>query len=251
MQAAANTGLPRGRGRCTGPAPGRRGDAQAGLGLFIASPVSHPIQLKTPNTAIRGLPIMRQPRQRSTGLARSLRKQMTHAEVKLWLRLRSRQLRGQKFRRQHPIGPYIVDFACLNLKLAIEVDGPSHTTGSRIAHDRERTAFLEQGGWQVLRFWNTDIHQDMEACLECIARALQVRETHRRARRHAVKDSQTVSWSGAARPPSAPTRFFLHHPPQSSPPAGALTAPPSTGEPDPASQTFHDRFNSKPTGGAF
>ncbi len=250
MQAAANTGLPRGRGRCPGLAPGRRGDAQDGLGSVTTSPVRSLIHLKTSNTATRGLPVMRQPRQRSTVLARSLRKQMTHAEVKLWLRLRSRQLQGYKFRRQHPIGPYIVDFACLNLKLAIEVDGPSHMTGSRIAHDRERTTFLEQGGWQVLRFWNTDIHHDMETCLECIARALQVRETHRRARRHAVKDSQTVSWSGAARTPSASTRFFLPVPPQSSLLAGALTAPPSTGEPDPASQTFHDRFNSKPTGGA-
>jgi very-short-patch-repair endonuclease len=108
----------------------------------------------------------------STKRARTQRKKMSHAELKLWLRLRSRQLLGLKFRRQHPIGPYIVDFACLRHKLIIEVDGGGHTRDAQIIHDKKRTAFLNQAGWQVVRYWNFAIHEDLDSVVESIAEEL-------------------------------------------------------------------------------
>lgn len=115
---------------------------------------------------------MRTTRQRSTSQARALRKRMTEAEIRLWLRLRRRQLRGLKFRRQHPIGPYIVDFACLSIRLAIEVDGATHVTEARQAHDRKRTTWLEQSGWQVVRIQNIWIYDDLDNVMDQIAEAI-------------------------------------------------------------------------------
>ncbi len=111
-------------------------------------------------------------RQRPTSQARVLRKRMTEAEVRLWLRLRRRQLRGLKFRRQHPVGPYILDFACLSIRLAIEVDGATHVTEARQAHDRKRTTWLEQSGWQVIRIQNIWIYDDLDNVMDQIAEAI-------------------------------------------------------------------------------
>jgi len=98
---------------------------------------------------------------RSRQFARQLRKTMTEAEVVLWTFLRKRTLRGFKFRRQHPIGPYIVDFACIQAKLVVEVDGATHWTPAQLQHDERRTAFLESAGWSVLRVTNLDVFENM------------------------------------------------------------------------------------------
>jgi very-short-patch-repair endonuclease len=102
--------------------------------------------------------------------ARELRKNATDAERKLWWKLRYRQLGGYRFRRQVPIGPFIVDFACLSHRLLIEVDGSQHA--ERVAYDHARTRWLESRGYRVLRFWNGDVLQDIEGVLETIHRAL-------------------------------------------------------------------------------
>ncbi|WP_246372720.1 endonuclease domain-containing protein [Marilutibacter spongiae] len=78
---------------------------------------------------------------------------MTDAERGLWRLIRSGQLGGAKFRRQHPIPPYVVDFCCLDAKLVIELDGSQHTQQS----DAARTRFLERQGYRVLRFWNNEV----------------------------------------------------------------------------------------------
>ena len=85
--------------------------------------------------------------------ARNLRKDSTEAERLLWSKLRSRQVDGHKFRRQHPIGTYVVDFACVEADLLIEIDGGQHTD----TVDAERTAWLESEGFKVLRLWNHDV----------------------------------------------------------------------------------------------
>ncbi len=98
--------------------------------------------------------------------ARCLRKRQTDAERLLWYRLRSRQLARFKFRRQQVMGAYIVDFICLEPKLIIELDGGQHNW--RIAYDAERSKYLNRLGFKVLRFWNNDVLQDIDAVLEFI-----------------------------------------------------------------------------------
>jgi len=110
---------------------------------------------------------MREPQK--TQFARHLRRTMTHAEASLWHHLRNRALMGCKFRRQHPIGPYIVDFACIERKLVIELDGSQHL------HDRSdaaRTRWIETNGYRVLRFWNNDALIQQQVVLAVIFEAL-------------------------------------------------------------------------------
>jgi very-short-patch-repair endonuclease len=102
--------------------------------------------------------------------AKALRRRMTDAEVKLWLRLNNRQLGGHKFRKQVPIAPYIVDFACLELKLIVEADGGQHDENR--AKDEKRTAYLEGRGYRVLRFGNTDVLRNIDGVVEVIARTI-------------------------------------------------------------------------------
>ena len=99
-----------------------------------------------------------------TEKARSLRKNQTEAERLLWRHLRNRQLCQAKFRRQFPINPYIVDFACLELKLIIELDGGHHA--EQISYDEKRDFFLKQQGFKILRFWNNDVTGNLEGVLE-------------------------------------------------------------------------------------
>ncbi len=87
-------------------------------------------------------------------LARGLRRNQTDAEEKLWKVLRRSQLNGLKFRRQHPVGDYIVDFICLDEMLIIEVDGGQHNDELMIEKDKQRQKWLESEGFQVIRFWN-------------------------------------------------------------------------------------------------
>jgi|SRR5690606_21969395 len=111
----------------------------------------------------------------ASAIARALRKNSTDAEERLWSRLRRRQLDGWRFRRQVPLGPYVVDFACLAARLVIEVDGSQHSW--RAEHDAARTSWLEANGFQVLRFWNNEVHSNLDGVLETVRRALQTRAT--------------------------------------------------------------------------
>ncbi len=99
--------------------------------------------------------------------ARELRKNMTAAEKKLWSVLRAKQLDGLYFRRQHPVGSYIVDFFCAKKKLVIEVDGGSHL--EQVEYDEERTRWLEEEkGYRVIRFTNDDIFKSIDEVVERI-----------------------------------------------------------------------------------
>jgi len=105
-------------------------------------------------------------------LARKLRREQTDAEKTLWMKLRHKQLEGVKFRRQQPIGPYIVDFVSFARKLVIEIDGGQHDEENVRAKDERRTAWLEERGYRVLRFWNNEVLMNLEGVLERIREAL-------------------------------------------------------------------------------
>ncbi len=100
--------------------------------------------------------------------ARDLRTHMTEAEHKLWSHLRNKNLNGYRFRRQHPIDPYITDFACLAEKLIIEVDGATHGEANEIAYDARRTKFLESQGWKIARYGNEEIYKNIDDVLDDI-----------------------------------------------------------------------------------
>jgi very-short-patch-repair endonuclease len=108
--------------------------------------------------------------------ARRLRKDMTDAEQHLWYRLRYRQVGNCKFRRQAPIGIYVVDFVCFERKVIIELDGSQHA--EREAIDAERTKWLKSQGFRILRFWNHEIFEDTDWVLEMIAESLQSATPH-------------------------------------------------------------------------
>jgi ATP-dependent RNA helicase HrpA len=105
--------------------------------------------------------------------ARELRLKTTEAEQKLWSLLRNRQLKGKKFRRQHAIANYVVDFYCNEYKLAIELDGSFHTEEGAKKYDKSRTALLNEIGITVLRFWNEDVISDSENVLAKISKCLE------------------------------------------------------------------------------
>ena len=98
--------------------------------------------------------------------ARKLRQNATDAETLLWRHLRDRRLAGFKFRRQHVIGHYIVDFVCPSEKLIVELDGGQHA--ERVAYDERRTGYLESNGFRVVRFWNNDLLRDVDSVLVVI-----------------------------------------------------------------------------------
>ena len=99
-----------------------------------------------------------------------MRANQTEAETRLWQRLRDRRLAGAKFRRQAPIGPYIADFISLEAKLIVEIDGGQHAENA--AADAARTAWLEDRGFRVLRFWNNDTLANTDGVVEEILAAL-------------------------------------------------------------------------------
>ena len=99
-------------------------------------------------------------------LSRNLRKNQTDAENLLWRHLRRNQLESLSFRRQHPIGRYIVDFVCLEKRLILEIDGGQHDL-EREKH-QERTNWLVSEGYRVLRFWNSDVLTNLQGVLETI-----------------------------------------------------------------------------------
>jgi|ERR1700730_3209747 very-short-patch-repair endonuclease len=106
---------------------------------------------------------------------RSLRKSATDCERILWRHLRNRNFARYKFRRQHPIDPYVLDFYCPAAKLAIELDGSGHSYHLPEAHDRARKKFLARQGIAVVRFWNHQVREELDSVLEAIWLALENR----------------------------------------------------------------------------
>jgi len=103
-------------------------------------------------------------------LARNLRSQSTDAEQLIWRHLKNRQIAGFKFRRQHPLPPFIVDFVCLEAGLVVELDGGQHV--ERSAQDAARTSKLNEMGFRVIRFWDDEALKQTEAVLEEVLRQL-------------------------------------------------------------------------------
>ena len=102
--------------------------------------------------------------------ARRLRREMTPAERQVWRFLRGRGLRGFKFRRQVPVGPFIVDFLCVEAGLVVEIDGESHW--GQLAYDRRRTLYLETQGYRVIRINNQQVTESLEGSLHLISSSL-------------------------------------------------------------------------------
>ena len=101
-----------------------------------------------------------------TALAKILRKNSTIQERRLWNLLRNRQFNNLKFKRQQPIGEYIVDFVCKEEKIIIEIDGGQHNTIENNQLDKERTDFLQSLGYKVIRFWNNEIYENIDGIWE-------------------------------------------------------------------------------------
>jgi very-short-patch-repair endonuclease len=101
----------------------------------------------------------------SKPLRRALRAQLTPSEAALWKHLQRSQLDGRKFRRQHSVGPYVLDFYCPRERLAVELDGAAHDHASAQTRDRIRERFLMQAGIQVLRFENRHVIENLEGVL--------------------------------------------------------------------------------------
>lgn len=106
-------------------------------------------------------------------IARKLRKTQTPLEARLWYYLRSRRFQGFKFRRQYPISNFIVDFCCLRQKLIIELDGGQHNESANQSSDIKRDQCLVSMGYQVLRFWNNDLDNNLGGVLEKIFQTLE------------------------------------------------------------------------------
>ncbi|HHA1273432.1 TPA: endonuclease domain-containing protein [Enterobacter mori] len=104
--------------------------------------------------------------------AKQLRRELTKEERRLWYLLRSRRFENYKFRRQHPVGHYILDFACCAARLAVELDGGQHD--EKQEYDRQRTCWLNEKDWHVIRFWNNELWDNEVAVLEKILETLQM-----------------------------------------------------------------------------
>jgi very-short-patch-repair endonuclease len=110
-----------------------------------------------------------------SNLAKVLRRRQTDAEEKVWAVLRSRQFIDLKFRRQHPVGDYIVDFVCLDEKLIIEIDGGQHNEKQMIDKDEARQKWLEGEGFRVIRFWNNDVMENLEGVMSRLIELIEER----------------------------------------------------------------------------
>lgn len=108
--------------------------------------------------------------------AQRMRRSMTDAEKKLWHELRAHRLMGLGFRRQYPVRGYIADFACPAHRLIIEVDGSHHGRDDISKRDARRTSTLEADGWMIVRFWNDDVLQNLEAVCNHIVTVIQQRK---------------------------------------------------------------------------
>ncbi|MEJ2033833.1 MAG: DUF559 domain-containing protein [Deltaproteobacteria bacterium] len=106
--------------------------------------------------------------------ARELRRNQTEAEKAFWFRMRNRRLDGYKFRRQVPIGPYIADFVCMAARFVVEIDGGQHS--ERVDYDHRRECFLQKKGYEILRFWNNEVLENMDGVLTTLTLTLSLRE---------------------------------------------------------------------------
>jgi len=151
--------------------------------LWLSSPVSGGLHFSFFPSPIRGEAgrgaeyAHTYPISRILSNARDLRKNLTDTEKLLWQLLRGEQL-GVKFRKQHPVGNYIADFACLDPKLIIELDRGQHNEESNVKKDAARTAFLEEQGFKVVRFWNNEVSENIEGVLETIYAAITQESPH-------------------------------------------------------------------------
>ena len=100
--------------------------------------------------------------------AKVMRKNLTKAEAVMWGKIKGKNLNGHHFRRQHPIGPFIADFACVEGKVVLEVDGATHNSEEEQAYDGRRTSFLESEGWHVVRVWNNQIYNNRDGVLRAL-----------------------------------------------------------------------------------
>jgi very-short-patch-repair endonuclease len=117
-------------------------------------------------------------RERAGVRARRLRQASPDAELKIWNRLRNRQLAGFKFRRQHPVGPFFADFACIEAGLIVELDGSQHFEPDAMVSDRQRTRVLERFGFEVLRFDDRQALLETDGVLESILQRLETPRPH-------------------------------------------------------------------------
>jgi len=108
--------------------------------------------------------------------ARALRRRETRAEAHLWGALRARRLGGWKWKRQLPFGPFFLDFACVDARLIVEVDGGQHA--EQLGYDARRTAFLRGAGWRVMRFWNSDVLTNRDGVCLTILDACEGKNAH-------------------------------------------------------------------------
>jgi very-short-patch-repair endonuclease len=139
----------------------------------------------------------------STDTRKRLRQNLTPAEALLWTNLKNSQLAGKKFRRQHSIGPFIVDFYCPECRVAVELDGDGHMTEAGAESDEKRTEFLKRFNMTVIRFENREVFHDLEGVLETIRRSLGTTPSC------AVKVASRHFLDGAATPPNLGGE--LHH----------------------------------------
>jgi len=102
--------------------------------------------------------------------ARTLRREQTDAEILLWYLIRGRRLSGLRFRRQYPLPPYVLDFYCDELSMAVELDGGQHNADSEVARDQRRDQFIRARGIEVVRYWNHDVLLKTEEVLEDLLR---------------------------------------------------------------------------------
>ena len=123
----------------------------------------------TPSELLR---IRKSPPPPSRGRAKALRQNLTEAEQKMWYELREFKKLGFHFRKQAPIGNYIVDFVCLKHRLIIELDGGHHTKDDQHTHDLKRDTWLTSEGFRVLRFWNEEFFKNRHGVLDTILNAL-------------------------------------------------------------------------------
>ena len=108
----------------------------------------------------------------TVNMARALRRRMTWHERRLWKRLRNRKQAGFKFRRQHPLGPYILDFYCTEKKVAVEVDGSGHAYADGRRKDMKRDRYLQEQGIRVIRVWNSQIRESLDGVMVRIRREM-------------------------------------------------------------------------------
>ncbi len=116
---------------------------------------------------------------KGTARARRLRRDLTDAERKLWSGLRRSHINGLSFRRQHAVGPYVLDFYCPAIRLAIELDGGQHNEEAGQARDARRAEWLGSKGIRVVRFWNNDVLENLDGVLEEIARITEAQHSRR------------------------------------------------------------------------